>query len=564
MRATLAKDLAEKDARARDNRRFTQGRVAAVNRLSHTVRVSVNESQWLEDVPYTAQTPPNVGDIGDLVYSGSSNHSVRFTNPRVSSGHGPGDVVLVGGVTSVQVPASGQPRLKGDVTYSAGANVTLNQTGQDIEISSTASGIAIGNTVGGGTAGRLLLEGAGPVLADDASLTWDSTNKALTVQSADYSVSKSIYTKETTTHTNDSFSGISIERVSSGTIAAGFGTGISFSVGTNSGAPLQWGAITAEHNGSATRSALVFRTHYDGDNAPVLYLHTRGDLQFTPKSGSGGFGLQLANVTSASVTSPLTGAMIWDAAVKVYNGAAWITLGTGSSGVSIGDTLGGGTPSRVLFEGAGSPATLADDASLTWDSTNKLFTVAGNVALSPATGKYGLRLANITEASISGHQKGELFYDTVLDRPKFYDGTFVRVVADICEVEIFNPGAAAYSITTPVALQELLNATLHRTMMDMSRFTQARVLVSRPAGGGAYTGQPIFGLQWCATNGGTFAYVNGGSGPVCQSPAAGGVTAGGWATITAAAKGDNILRIITLDTLGPDTFNIGRIIVQFQ
>lgn len=100
MRAELAKHLAERDARSRDNKRLMQGRVVGVNPLTHTVRVDVKDSDGtiMEGVPYTGQTPPNVGDVGDLVYSGSSNHSVRFANPRLSSGHTESDFVLVGGV----------------------------------------------------------------------------------------------------------------------------------------------------------------------------------------------------------------------------------------------------------------------------------------------------------------------------------------------------------------------------------------------------------------------------------------------------------------------------------
>lgn len=87
MRATLAKNLAEKDARAKDNRRLFSGRVLRVNAIKRTVDVDVREEEILYDVPYTGQTPPNIGDVGDLVYSNSSNHSVRFTNPRLSSGN---------------------------------------------------------------------------------------------------------------------------------------------------------------------------------------------------------------------------------------------------------------------------------------------------------------------------------------------------------------------------------------------------------------------------------------------------------------------------------------------
>lgn len=46
---------------------------------------------------------------------------------------------------------------------------------------SSGSGLSIGGAVTGGTAGRVLYEGAGPVLADDAPFTWDETNNQLSV-----------------------------------------------------------------------------------------------------------------------------------------------------------------------------------------------------------------------------------------------------------------------------------------------------------------------------------------------------------------------------------------------
>src|SRR3954471_11531248 len=97
MRANLSRDLAEKDSRARENRRFKQGRVVNVDSVNHTVDVNVNEDEYLYDVPYTAQTPPNRGDVGDLDYGDTSAHSVRFINPRIHAGSSEGDIVAVGG-----------------------------------------------------------------------------------------------------------------------------------------------------------------------------------------------------------------------------------------------------------------------------------------------------------------------------------------------------------------------------------------------------------------------------------------------------------------------------------
>lgn len=44
---------------------------------------------------------------------------------------------------------------------------------------SVSGGVAIGGAISGGTATRILYEGAGPVLADSANFTWDNTNQFL-------------------------------------------------------------------------------------------------------------------------------------------------------------------------------------------------------------------------------------------------------------------------------------------------------------------------------------------------------------------------------------------------
>jgi hypothetical protein len=68
-----------------------------------------------------------------------------------------------GGGPSTSISVTGEPKLTGDVTLSAGPNVVLTQTGQDIEIESTASGIPVG-----GTEGQILAKAS----ATDYDVTW--------------------------------------------------------------------------------------------------------------------------------------------------------------------------------------------------------------------------------------------------------------------------------------------------------------------------------------------------------------------------------------------------------
>jgi len=58
------------------------------------------------------------------------------------------------------------------------SNVDIGSSG------SASGGIAIGDAISGGTAGRILYEGAGPVLADSANLTYDGTTLSVTSPSS--------------------------------------------------------------------------------------------------------------------------------------------------------------------------------------------------------------------------------------------------------------------------------------------------------------------------------------------------------------------------------------------
>lgn len=182
--------------------------------------------------------------------------------------------------------------------------------------------LTIGQTIISGTPGDVLYVGSNSSLAQSGSFQFDDANNALTVKAVDLSVKKSIIGTETTSSTNNSYSSILAERISTGTAASGFGVGFSANVGQNSGASAQVGAMTWEYDDSSSNWSWVLRNTRSGDFAPVLYVTSRGNLHFTPKSG--GYGLQLLNVARASVSSPDAGAIIYDSGTPYFwDGAAW-------------------------------------------------------------------------------------------------------------------------------------------------------------------------------------------------------------------------------------------------
>lgn len=168
----IVKAAAEKDARARADRRYFQGTVVSVDKTTHTLVVDVGaedaqgNSVYLRDIPYDPHTPPQKNDPVNIHYANVSPHSAVVGSGSVGGGNS-GQVVQNGaGVSSVA--KYGAAKLQGDVTFSAGSNVTLTQTGQNIAISVAGGG-------GGGTPD----EGTKP-FGD-----WVSTNADYTILSTD-------------------------------------------------------------------------------------------------------------------------------------------------------------------------------------------------------------------------------------------------------------------------------------------------------------------------------------------------------------------------------------------
>lgn len=116
-----------------------------------------------------------------------------------------------------------------------------------------AAALAIGGSITSGTAGRVLFEGAGPVLSDAAGFTY-ATTSGVTMSTDDAATATSLVL-------------LSLEHTSSGTAAAGFGTGILFkaeSAGGTSRSIGQLDSILTTATDAAEVSAIVLKTAQAG------------------------------------------------------------------------------------------------------------------------------------------------------------------------------------------------------------------------------------------------------------------------------------------------------------
>ena len=138
--SSLLKAAAERDATARMQRRFFQGRVTAVDSVNYVVQVDVGETlpdgtpQALEWLPYDPHARPTIGDYVNLAYSTAQGMSAFVSSFALGQGNGDGSLGEANTVSSLQAQG-GSTALQGAVTLSAAGEVTLTQAGQNIQIS---------------------------------------------------------------------------------------------------------------------------------------------------------------------------------------------------------------------------------------------------------------------------------------------------------------------------------------------------------------------------------------------------------------------------------------------
>ncbi len=168
---------------------------------------------------------------------------------------------------------------------------------------------------------------------------------------------------------------------------AGIQTGVDgsnipgFTIGINAAAAVStaWrdtGSPGTWINLNETDNRIRFNTIESGGSALLLATITKlGNLVLTPQSG--GAGLVLGNVTSASVASPTAGTLILDTVLKLYRAGAWKT---------ICETAGANIPSLtadqlLIASGVNTlvAATMSGDATIVSGGALTLATVNSNV-----------------------------------------------------------------------------------------------------------------------------------------------------------------------------------------
>lgn len=125
----------------------------------------------------------------------------------------------------------------------------------------TAAALAIGGAVGSGTAGRVLFEDTGPVLADAAGFTY-ATTSGITLLTDDAA-------------TNTSLALLTLSHTSTGTAAASFGVGILFKAESAGGTLRSVGqidSILTTATDAAEVTALVLKTMQAGSLVEVARI----------------------------------------------------------------------------------------------------------------------------------------------------------------------------------------------------------------------------------------------------------------------------------------------------
>lgn len=144
----IVRNTEETGARARENRRWAQGRVVAVYTDSNTARIDVGAATpdgspvYLESVPYPPISPPSVGSIVSLEYFGTSNHNVRIVGGGVGGQNAVGSQQINASNVVNTIRKDGETSgQSGDIILAPGANMSLTRSGKTFTFASGGASI---------------------------------------------------------------------------------------------------------------------------------------------------------------------------------------------------------------------------------------------------------------------------------------------------------------------------------------------------------------------------------------------------------------------------------------
>lgn len=158
----LIKNVDEQSFSARANRFFLSGTVAAVDPISSTVAMNVGATLpdgtavYHEEISYSPQNQPTVGDHVNIGYGSDSPHSAFISAMKVGpsqvvpgmSGNNATQTINNAGVTSLQ--ANSNAALRGPVKFVDSTSLTFTQTGQQISATVATAVMGISAETGGG------------------------------------------------------------------------------------------------------------------------------------------------------------------------------------------------------------------------------------------------------------------------------------------------------------------------------------------------------------------------------------------------------------------------------
>lgn len=141
----IIKSTDELGYRARADRHIQSGRVVLVDRDHGTAWLDVGMKDvngnpvYMQDVPFSPQTPPQVQDIVPLLRTNSSPYSMTLGSGAQVGGANTGQVTVAGGAVSSLKKTGETAGQQGDITLDPGAGINITRTGKTFSFASTGA-----------------------------------------------------------------------------------------------------------------------------------------------------------------------------------------------------------------------------------------------------------------------------------------------------------------------------------------------------------------------------------------------------------------------------------------
>ncbi len=237
--------------------------------------------------------------------------------------------------------------------------------------------------------------------------------------------------------------------------------------------------------------------------------------------------------------------------------------------VAAGNVSGTGTATQVAFWSAAD--TISSSSNLYWDNTNSrlgIGTTTPNQNLSIA-GSMGIIEGGVFPSFYTIFRGSDQTADIAYYLPPAQGATNTFLMNDgsgnlswsnpVPEVVTILAGDNLQWRNMPAALTEIFNATIHRTMVDLSNATQARLTVG--VGRAGFATAELRGQY--STDGATWFYLDGTSGPSVPINAV-GLQVSSWVNLDAGAQADVYIRIVGINGNGAADPRFGLITIQFR